>query len=525
MESSLPAPPESSRATGGFPGEAPGLGPRLCRNRGGFSGRGVDHSFQMTQGGTAYPTGRKRVRGATADEAFIPPPPPPGPVVLHAPGSAASQVGDQDGLSGGNAFAALRRPAAGGAPGAAGAHTPGDMVGASRVVPPPPPPPAVDGGPFFEGAFSELVGAHAGGRRVQAGGRSDEGFLEPEDPATCTNIGVRGRARLMNDYTQHFVDVGERPQNFIRDCEEDKRFLEYPKLERLMKLKRQVLERRNTPSLCIQANLHHFDWGILGGVKFDVILVDPPWQEYFDRCAAIGATNEDLTPWTLEEMLQLPVEKIGDTPSFCFLWCGVTHLEDARQLLHKWGYRRCEDICWLKTNKKAAQRRREQNAAHVNDVLDYKATQLVHDETSILQRTTEHCLMGIKGTVRRSQDSHFIHANLDTDILISEQEEEVGCTRKPEELYDIIERFCLGRRRIELFGRDWNRRAGWVTVGCEFGLTTFDAKTYASYFDGDVAWPEATDYMGGRYVGTMPEIEQLRPKSPTKFPDRSAGGT
>ncbi|PHJ15758.1 n6-adenosine-methyltransferase [Cystoisospora suis] len=40
---------------------------------------------------------------------------------------------------------------------------------------------------------------------------------------------------------------------------------------------------------------------------------------------------------------------------------------------------------------------------------------------------------------------------------------------------------------------------------------------YASYFEGDIAWPEATDYMGGRYVGTTVEIEQLRPKSPPKF--------
>ena len=33
----------------------------------------------------------------------------------------------------------------------------------------------------------------------------------------------------------------------------------------------------------------------------------------------------------------------------------------------------------------------------------------------------EHCLMGIKGTVRRNQDGHFIHANIDLDIIISEE--------------------------------------------------------------------------------------------------------
>lgn len=29
--------------------------------------------------------------------------------------------------------------------------------------------------------------------------------------------------------------------------------------------------------------------------------------------------------------------------------------------------------------------------------------------------------MGIRGTVRRSSDAHIIHANIDTDIIISEE--------------------------------------------------------------------------------------------------------
>ena len=31
--------------------------------------------------------------------------------------------------------------------------------------------------------------------------------------------------------------------------------------------------------------------------------------------------------------------------------------------------------------------------------------------------------MGIKGTVRRNQDGHFIHANIDLDIIITEEPE------------------------------------------------------------------------------------------------------
>lgn len=50
--------------------------------------------------------------------------------------------------------------------------------------------------------------------------------------------------------------------------------------------------------------------------------------------------------------------------------------------------------------------------------------------------------MGIKGTVRRSTDAHIIHANVDTDIIVAE-EAAFGSMRKPDEMYSVIEHFCL----------------------------------------------------------------------------------
>ena len=63
---------------------------------------------------------------------------------------------------------------------------------------------------------------------------------------------------------------------------------------------------------------------------------------------------------------------------------------------------RCEDICWIRTNNK--------NSG--TGILDPKA---------VLARSKEHCLMGIKGTVRRSTDGDFIHANVDIDLIIDEE--------------------------------------------------------------------------------------------------------
>lgn len=67
--------------------------------------------------------------------------------------------------------------------------------------------------------------------------------------------------------------------------------------------------------------------------------------------------------------------------------------------------------------------------------------------------------MGIKGTVRRSTDGDFIHANVDIDLIITE-EPEIGNIEKPVEIFHIIEHFCLGRRRLHLFGRDSTIRPG-----------------------------------------------------------------
>lgn len=80
--------------------------------------------------------------------------------------------------------------------------------------------------------------------------------------------------------------------------------------------------------------------------------------------------------------------------------------------------------------------------------------------------------MGIKGMVRRSTDGHVIHANVDTDIIVSE-EPPYGSMVKPEEMYQVIEHFSLGKRRLELFGEDHNVRPGWVTVGNELSASNF----------------------------------------------------
>lgn len=122
--------------------------------------------------------------------------------------------------------------------------------------------------------------------------------------------------------------------------------------------------------------------------------------------------------------------------------------------------------------------------------------------------------MGIKGTVKRSTDGDFIHANVDIDLIIDE-EKPYGNPDKPVEIFHMIEHFCLGRRRLHLFGRDSTIRPGWLTVSPDLTSSNFDPEILSSYFNKDAL---------GHLTGCTEEIERLRPKSPPLSKTGQQGG-
>lgn len=258
------------------------------------------------------------------------------------------------------------------------------------------------------------------------------------------------------------------------------RFEEYPKLKELIRLKDELIAQTATPPMYLRCDLKKFDLNDLR-CKFDVLYVDPPLEEYQ---RTNGVNNVEL--WNWEDVMKLKLEDIASPRSFIFLWCGSSEgLDLGRQCLRKWGFRRCEDICWIKTNI---------HREHGKHSKKYEAK-------AIFQRTKEHCLMGIKGTVRRTSDGDFIHANVDIDLIITE-EPDYGSLKKPDEIYHIIEHFCLGKRRLNVFGRDDVIRPGWLSIGPALTNSNFNAETYTGYF------------ANGHVTGCTDRIELLRPKSP-----------
>ncbi|QRV85393.1 hypothetical protein RhiJN_13411 [Ceratobasidium sp. AG-Ba] len=306
---------------------------------------------------------------------------------------------------------------------------------------------------------------------------------------------------IRNDYSQRYVDGGEWPQNWVLGAKLEQRFEEYPKQRRLLELKRtSVASVAHPPTYLPCSSLSTL---VDMQVKFDVILLDPPVSE------SAEADGKDYFSWA--DVQAMPIPALAAEPSFIFMWVGSgagDGLERGREVLARWGFRRCEDVVWVKTNTE-----------------DNKGPGADPPTTSLLVRTKQHCLMGIKGTVRRSTDSWFVHCNIDTDVIIWDGDP-TDPTRKPPEMYSLIENFCLGTRRLEIFGKLSSLRKGWVTALSANAGTPTALKGETSP-DTPVPWDKTTwdtsvhRENGKCVVPSSPEIEILRPKSPQRGPPNS----
>ncbi len=171
----------------------------------------------------------------------------------------------------------------------------------------------------------------------------------------------------------------------------------YPALRQLMNLKSQLTNTHSHPPL-----YHHLPstsaTDILSSItphRFDVILITP------------------LANW--DETSLLPIRAISADPGFVFLWVGrgdSDGMEKGRECFAKWGFRRAEDIVWVKTNRGVDQDATGAGAGRENGA--------GASGGGLFASQKEHCLMGIRGTVRRSTDTRFVHCNVDTDVMVWE---------------------------------------------------------------------------------------------------------
>ncbi|TCD71351.1 hypothetical protein EIP91_011122 [Steccherinum ochraceum] len=190
------------------------------------------------------------------------------------------------------------------------------------------------------------------------------------------------------------------------------------------------------PPQWINCDLRRFDYSVLG--KFHVIMADPPWDIHMSL--PYGTMTDD-------EMRAMPIPTLQDE-GLLFLWVTGRAMEVGRECMRVWGYTRVDEVVWVKTNQRVI---RTGRTGHW------------------LNHTKEHMLVGVKTVTDEQGNLKFpswANRGLDTDVIVSEVRE---TSRKPEEVYGMIERMCPGGRKIEIFGRKHNTRPGWLTLGNQLG--------------------------------------------------------
>ncbi|KAG8989226.1 hypothetical protein FRB90_002345 [Tulasnella sp. 427] len=210
------------------------------------------------------------------------------------------------------------------------------------------------------------------------------------------------------------------------------------------------------PPQWINCDVRKFDYSTLG--KFHVIMADPPWDIHMSL--PYGTMTDD-------EMRAMPIPALQDE-GVIFLWVTGRAMEVGRECLRFWGYTRVDEVVWLKTNQLQRVIRTGRTGHWLN-------------------HTKEHMLVGLKTNLDEEGNlkwPKWLNRGLDVDVIVSEVRE---TSRKPDEVYGLIERMCPGGRKLgtsltlicelwltfypttEIFGRKHNTRPGWITLGNQLG--------------------------------------------------------
>ncbi|KAI9637327.1 putative mRNA methyltransferase [Dioszegia hungarica] len=222
-------------------------------------------------------------------------------------------------------------------------------------------------------------------------------------------------------------------------------------------------ERWRREKQWVNCDLRTFDYSVLG--QFQVIMADPPWDIHMSL--PYGTMTDD-------ELRRLPLPQLQPDWGVLALWVTGRAMELGRELFSVWGYKRVDEVVWVKVNQVERLIRTGRTGHWLN-------------------HTCEHLLVAVKLPESHPRDAPIpwdtdptlreLRRGVDTDVIVAEVRE---TSRKPEEAYSILERLAPNGRKLELFGRKHNARPGWVTLGNQLG-------------DSQLAERDVWERMGERY--------------------------
>ncbi|MGY6548100.1 MAG: MT-A70 family methyltransferase [Roseinatronobacter sp.] len=191
----------------------------------------------------------------------------------------------------------------------------------------------------------------------------------------------------------------------------------------------------------------------LGGQKFQTILADPPWQ-FQNRTGKMAPEHKRLSRYptlTLDEICDMPVEALADTPAHLYLWVPNALLPEGLKVMEHWGFSYKSNLVWYKVRKDGGPDRRGVGFYFRN--------------------VTELLLFGVRGKNART----LAPGRRQENILVTQKREH---SRKPDEQYDLIEQCSFGRK-LEIFAR--GPRSGWTVWGNQAEDYTPTWDTYSNH--------------------------------------------
>lgn len=172
------------------------------------------------------------------------------------------------------------------------------------------------------------------------------------------------------------------------------------------------------------------------GGTYGTVLADPPWR-FTNRTGKMAPEHRRLSRYstmTLGQILDLPVEPLVADKSHLYLWVPNALIAEGMQVMARWGFKYKTNLVWYKIRKDGGPDGRGVGFYFRN--------------------VTELVLFGVRGSLRTRAAGRR-----QTNVIASNKR---GHSRKPDELYDIVER-CSPGPYLELFAR--HRRAGWTQWG------------------------------------------------------------
>ena len=157
---------------------------------------------------------------------------------------------------------------------------------------------------------------------------------------------------------------------------------------------------------------------------FQVIVIDPPWETIYNPTGRRGGAKYPTMSEIEIKDIKLPADKD------CVLWLWTTNrfLHEAFHILEYWGFQYKNIFTWVKSQLGLG---------------DWGRTQ------------TEHILLGVKG-------KPLVDFKNQKNIIIADRK---GHSEKPDEFYEMVEKCCFGKARLDYFAR--RQRKGWSSYGDE----------------------------------------------------------